>query len=175
LRVRSSTIMHRYTHTKIIVIAMLVSSCNNTFEPLQEDHPYVFSMYGFLDVHADTQFVRIMPILNTLLPESSDSPGYNAFLTRLHNQESLEMNPIKSEFGSDFAYWNVQTTKPIFPNETYRIDVDDSSGRTASVTIKMPNSLPIPTLEDYNFSDESGLVTGTFSDTLVSAGMLYEY
>lgn len=159
----------------LILLTLILSTCNNTFDPLKEDHPYVISMYGFLDVHADTQYVRIMPILNSLLPKSSETPGYTAFLTRLQYQESLEMNPIKFGFGSDFAYWNVQSTEPIYPNETYRIHVSDSLRRKASVTIKMPSSLPVPSLEDYNFSDESGLVTGTYSDTLVSAGMFYEY
>lgn len=166
--------MYRYILSIIIFIAFLISSCNDTFEPMQEDHPYEFSMYGFLDVHADTQYVRIMPIGKTLLPITTETHEYTVSLSRLSTQETLLMEPVKIEFGSHYAYWNYRTTEPIIPNDGYHILVANESGNFSSVDIVMPNALAPPDIE-YTFIDESGLVTGTYSDSLILVGMYYEY
>lgn len=42
---------------------------------------FAFSMYGFLDVHADTQYVRVMPILDELLPNHLDTIDHSVTIT----------------------------------------------------------------------------------------------
>lgn len=153
----------------------ITSSCNNTFDPLQKDQPYAFSMYGFLDVHADTQYVRVMPILESLLPNHLDTVDYSVTITRISNQETVEMSPERFDFGTDMSFWNFLTNIQIYPNESYLIRSTNSDGFHTSVFVHLPDTLPEPQVDDYNFSDESGLITGFYSDTLVSAGMLYVY
>jgi hypothetical protein len=132
-------------------------------------------MYGFLDVHADTQYVRVMPILDELLPNHLDSINYSVTITSISNQETVEMSPKRLDFGTDLSYWNFLTNIPIHPNDSYLIRSRNSDGYHSSVLVHIPDTLPEPKVDDYNFSDESGLITGIHSDTLVSAGMLYVY
>jgi hypothetical protein len=153
----------------------VTSSCNNTFDPIQQDHPYAFNLYGFLDVHADTQFVRAMPILKVLLPQQSDSIDYQVTITRTSTQEIIQMIPERIDFGIDLSYWNFLTSIPIYPNESYLIRSMNSEGVHSSVLVNTPNSLAEPVVNDYNTVDESGLITGIYSDTIVSVGMLYTY
>ncbi len=40
---------------------LVLSGCNRSFEPFKENNTYYFSIYGYLDVSADTQWVRVSP------------------------------------------------------------------------------------------------------------------
>jgi hypothetical protein len=47
----------------------LVAGCDHPFEPFQENTLGPFSVFGYLDLNADVQWVRVMPIRQTLLAE----------------------------------------------------------------------------------------------------------
>ena len=44
----------------------LFAACDNSFEPINQEPTEFFGVFGFLDTAADTQFVRVSPVRETL-------------------------------------------------------------------------------------------------------------
>lgn len=149
----------------MLLFVALAAGCNNTFEPFQENELY-FSMYGVLDLHADTQWVRIMPIGTTLFTNEPESNGVEVRLTRLSTGETTAMSDSVFVFGNDAYVWNYWQPMTLYPNEPYRLTARNEDGNESTALITMPSVLPMPDVE-YDTNDEEGSVTATFSDSLV--------
>lgn len=155
-----------------ICFISILSACGASFDPLQPNEEYVFSMYGTLDVHADTQWVRVMPIGETLIPESPEPTDVKVFLIRESTGESVVMNDSLFRFGGTTYVWNYWTTVPIQPDEEYTIIAEAPDGRQSIAEITMPSALSIPNVE-YSESLEQGTVTGVSEDSLVVLEVKY--
>ena len=59
----------------MVVVTALAAGCEEPFEPFQESPDGAFSMFGYLNVKADTQWVRVMPVRQNLFlqPEPIDA------------------------------------------------------------------------------------------------------
>src|SRR5690606_26320138 len=117
------TKMKRYSELLVILVLTAITAwgCNDTFEPLQENEEYVFSMYGTLDVHADTQWVRVMPIGDRLFNNNPEPSGTVVTLTRLSTGDVITMNDSLFTFGGPSYIWNYWTTEPLQPGEPYTV------------------------------------------------------
>lgn len=168
-----------YNLTKFIlnlcVVTFTLSACNNTFDPLQNDHPYAFSMYGYLDVHADTQFIRVMPILETFLPVNTQDYDFTVQLRRVSTGHVQELGYNLVQFGSNTFVRNYLSSDRLVPNEIYELISIDSAGVKSVATITLPDSLQSPEF-DYNTTSEIGVFRGTHSpsDRLVYIEMYYK-
>ena len=49
-------------------LILVLAACDNSFEPINEEPTDFFAIFGFLDTAADTQFVRVSPLRETLEP-----------------------------------------------------------------------------------------------------------
>ena len=49
-----------------ILLLLTCVACENTVEPFTESDAVPFALFGFLDVNADTQFVRVSPVRKTI-------------------------------------------------------------------------------------------------------------
>ena len=49
----------------LLIAALLLGSCDTAFDPFQEND-YHFSVFGFLDDAADSQFIRITPVRDSI-------------------------------------------------------------------------------------------------------------
>jgi hypothetical protein len=154
------------------MLPFTMGSCNDTFEPLQENDRYVFSMYGSLDVHADTQWVRIMPIGKTLLPETVDNARAEVELTRLSTGESVSFKDSVFIFGGTTTVLNYWTTERIFPNETYRLKATDVNGLSSQAVVTTPQEQPVPFIS-YDDVIEQGFIEGLVTDSIVSVVVVY--
>ena len=69
----------RNLHQLLYVFTFLIifSACDPSFQPLEANDEFFFSMYGFLDAGADTQWVHITPIREQvdLLSDGIRHPG----------------------------------------------------------------------------------------------------
>jgi len=147
--------------------------CENSFAPLEDNDRYNYSIYGTLDLYADTQWVRVMPVIETLIPDDSTDPGVEVTLTRASTGDTSLLNDSLFVFGAGAAYVrNYWTTMPLFPNEEYILQAEGPDGRTSSSRVTVPSSLPLPLVE-YSQEDETGQVTGTSDDPLVVVETIY--
>lgn len=168
----NATLGHRLRAATVFVLMIAVGSCDDTFEPLQENDRYVFSMYGSLDILADTQWVRIMPIGKSLLPETVDDARALVELTRLSDGSTVILEDSVFVFGGGTPVLNYYTDQKIHPDETYRLVAKSTDGRTSQVMVKTPKPMPMPYFE-YDVTIDQGFIEGTVTDSIVSAYVIY--
>ncbi len=158
-----------------IIIAFCVaitSACDSRFEPLKESDA-VFSMFGVLDLHADTQWVRVMPIGESFIPRDTSQTDVSVILANMASGETVELNDSLFQFSDAYA-WNYWTTYPLNPNQKYELIATTKDGRKSSAEITIPSALPEPEVE-YTTERESGVISGSSvpEDSLVLAQMKY--
>jgi len=161
------------SNTALFVMAIAVlSGCNNTFEPLQENDKYVFSMYGTLDVTADTQWVRVMPIGDRLFNNTTDPNGTIVTLKNITSGTLITLNDSMFAFGGPSFMWNYWTTEPILPETMYELKATTPDGLSSTAVVSTPAILETPTV-GYNLIAERGEVNGPNQQRLVIAEVTY--
>jgi len=129
-------------------------------------------MYGTLDVTADTQWVRVMPIGERLFNNIPDPNGTVVTLKNLESNISVTLEDSLFEFGGPAYVWNYYTTMQLEPETMYELKAVAPDGRSSSATVKTPKRLIIPQVE-YNMTAERGQVEGITDQNLVVAEVTY--
>lgn len=128
----------------LIASGMLIfSSCDDSFDPIQENDKYFFSIFAFLDVSADTQWVRVAPARRQI----DAPPEVPEMLVTLEHLESGETAVMKDSLfgaGSGFNYINFYTGMGIEPNQTYRLKAERPDGTSSHVSVSTPGNFPTP-------------------------------
>lgn len=119
---------------------LLVATCDQTFEPLQENDEYYFSMYGYLDAAADTQWIRVGKPRESI-NELPDPSGITVTLEHVQTGETVVMNDSLFTSRDALNYW---TTFDIENEQTYRIKVEREDGKSSGVTVTIPAEFPTP-------------------------------
>jgi len=119
---------------------LVLSSCNESFQPLQENNQFNFNISGFLDASADTQWVRVGTIRQTI-NESPDPTGIRVTLEHIQGDQTVVMNDSVFTSRNVLNYW---TTMPIENEQTYRITAEGADGKTTQVTVTTPKKVPPP-------------------------------
>lgn len=118
---------------------VLVFGCDQTFEPLQENDQYYFSIYGYLDAAADTQWVRVGPARQGI----DDIPDPSGIKVTLKHNQSGKTVVMKDSLFSSQKFLNYWTTMDIGNEQTYHIKVE-RDGKSSEVTVTTPEELPTP-------------------------------
>lgn len=131
------------THFKfflfLIVCCLLIfSNCDDSFQPLQENDKYHFSIYGYLDAASDTQWVRVGTVRPSI-DESPDPTGIRVTLKGLQSGNTTVMNDSVFTSRNVLNYW---TTVDIKHEQTYSITAKGADGKTSQVTVTTPKGLP---------------------------------
>lgn len=128
-----------------MAILLFAAGCNETFEPWQENDQYYFSIYGYLDASADTQWVRVMPVREDLLLEPGPI-GAVVTLEHLEGEETVAMNDSLIEFAHNAYAYNFWTTMKLQPGQTYRITAERQDGKSSHAEVILPPDFPTPTV-----------------------------
>jgi hypothetical protein len=145
----------------VVVLSVVLNGCEQSFEPFQENDRYTFSIYGYLDASADTQWVRIMPVRHSFLL-SPDPIEVTVTLEHLDaDGETSTMNDSLFYYGQNAYAWNFWTTMDLQPSQVYRLSAEDSDGNVSSATVAIPDDFPDPVIEiDLEYSEEYVYVNG---------------
>ena len=122
------------------LLALIYTSCDQSFQPLRDNDQYYFSIYGTLDAAADTQWVRVGPAREGI-NELPDPSGIEVALEHTQSGQTIKMND--SLFASK-SYLNYWTTIDIENEQTYQITAVRADGKLSSVTITTPKEIPSP-------------------------------
>ncbi len=125
---------------------LALSACDETFQPLQDNERHSFSIYGYLDASADTQWVRVTPVREQL-EQSTIKPQMEVTLNHLQNEGTTVMNDSLFQFPDGFHILNAWTTTDIEPGQTYRLQAERPDGGASSVTVTTPDDFPMPRME----------------------------
>ena len=121
-------------------------SCDQTFQPLRENNQYYFSINGYLDATVDTQWVRVMPVRDTLFytPKPLDA---TVTLEELGSGRSVTMHDSLFSYPQDTYAYNFWTAMDLKPNRTYRITATNSEGQSSYADITLPEDYPGPIVD----------------------------
>jgi hypothetical protein len=156
-----------------------VAGCDDALEPFLESEDAIFSMFGYLDLNADTQWVRVMPVRRELFlgPEPIDAvvtlehPGSGRIVT-LNDSLFRFLDPRLD--GEAYAH-NFWTTEPLEPEASYRLVASRPDGVSTTAVVVMPPEPELTQLEDSN-GRRRGNVIALFEvrpERVLSAEVLY--
>lgn len=118
---------------------------------MQENDKYFFSIFGYLDAAADTQWVRVSPAREQL-NAPPEFPEMQVTLENLDSGETITMKDSLFASGSGFNYINFYTLADIEPGRNYRVKAEKPDGRASQVTVATPAEFPTPRLlKDTSF------------------------
>lgn len=157
----------------ILFLMFAEIGCESTFDPLKKNEDIVFSMFGTLDLHADTQWVRVMPLGETLLPTDTTISKTEVTLTRLETGETTTLNDSVFTFRNNTIVRNYWTTTSLHSQEEYILEAEAPDGRTSRAAVTIPGPISRP-LIDYNVMSNEGLVIVQTDDSLVVANSKFK-
>lgn len=131
-----------------IALLTIIVSCDDSFVPLEDKSETPFSMYGYLDASADTQWVRVIP-LREQLNAPAEIPEMDVSIENVDTGEIIEMNDSLFQFRQEFNVVNSWALADIQPEQTYRVIGTLPSGLTSQVTISTPEDFPTPNTDDF--------------------------
>jgi hypothetical protein len=155
----------------LLCCVVFLVGCNLSFEPLKENDKYFFTIYGYLDASADTQWVRIVPPREQL-DAPHEVPEMHVTLENIETGESVIMNDSLFASGSGFNYINYYTLMDVEPEQTYRITAEHPDGRASDATLTTPSEFPTPMFfkDTFAFVDRhihQIIITGVAKENLI--------
>lgn len=126
----------------LITVFIIFSSCTDNFQALEENDQYYFSMYGFLDASADTQWVRITPARERV-DALEEVPDMIVTVENMNTGDTIVMKDSLFQ-NRGASYINFWTTEPIEHNQSYKIVAERPDGSTSHATVNVPGELPTP-------------------------------
>lgn len=119
-----------------MLASFFVTACDNSFEPFNEDEGF-YSIFGGLDLHADTNFIRVKDLNIPLNDDTSRQVDFTVTLNNLTNGSSETLKDSVIIFDSVLTH-NFYTTRQIREASEYEIVVDGSDGKSVSMTRTTP-------------------------------------
>jgi hypothetical protein len=104
-----------------------------------------FSIYGYLDAMADTQWIRVAPFRSSIF-STSDPVDAVVTIEDLGTGRRIEMIPtlftrVSANFGDTLYAYNFKTVEPIEHGATYRLTAQRSDGAASSAVVEIPPDL----------------------------------
>lgn len=152
----------------ISCIVLLGIGCEPSFDPIQENDRH-YSVFGYLNASADTQFVRIEKLRDSLATGTLPNLDAEVTLTNTSTGESVLMQDSLFEYPQGQAH-NFYTTFEIDPGGSYELVVEGPAG-TSSVEVDIPDDFPEPELLEPPNEEPYVVVRGI--ERLVGAKIIY--
>lgn len=134
--------------------------CEADIDPFEISDRY-YSLFGFLDTGVDTQFVRVMPLRDSIALADVERIDARVTLEDQQRGTTIELKDSLFTFEQGRLAFNFWTDEPITPGTQYRLRVERSDGAQTQAHITMPNQDPklrlvVPT----GFGDPRNFVQG---------------
>lgn len=135
----------RFIYSLLLMACGLLtfSSCNPSFEPIEEMNIDRYSMFGYLDASADTQWVRITPFRHQI-SQPTEKPAMQVTLRDLNQDKSSIMNDSLFLYPDGFHILNAWTTANVEPGHSYQILAQSPVEGDSRVIVTIPEDFPMP-------------------------------
>jgi hypothetical protein len=141
----------------VLFAALAVAGgCDASFDAY-EDTDRVYSVFGYLDANADTQFVRVEPLQDSVFA------GSDAFEARVTSENVATGETVRWNHRvfltnpNNVQVHNFTTTADLDPEATYRFRVErERDGAASSAEVTTPSAFPRPTVENPPDRSERG-------------------
>lgn len=130
------------TLLKLFCIGIFFIGCDPAFNPIEYDTRH-FSVFGYLNASADTQFVRIEKLRDGMATDAPDTLDIKVTLKNANTGQSEQLHDRLFDYYQDGKAHNYYTTMDINPTEKYHLEVRGEEG-TSSAEVEVPDSFPKP-------------------------------
>lgn len=120
----------------IVAVASLISGCENNISVLDQETG-LYSVYGALDINADTNYIRVRNLNTPLVGDSTRTLEATVTFENSRTGTSMVLEDSIVQFEGVYTH-NFRTTADITPNTEYRVTVEHPDGRTAQATATTP-------------------------------------
>jgi hypothetical protein len=142
----------------LLIVGIFAATCDESFEPREENTEYFFSMYGYLDATVDTQWIRLVPVRENFDP-NPDQIEAEVIIRNIDTGEEAIMNDSLFNPNPLVVYWNFCTTMDIEPEETYEVVARLPNGETSRSMVTIPPDYPTPINAQF-FGEDVLIVRG---------------
>ena len=112
----------------------LLAGCEAAFDPIDDAGRY-FSMSGYLDTEADTNWVRVELVAETFEP-SPDPIDADVWLDGPGGRSALTQETVAFRTGTAHLFW---TTADVEPGTTYALVAERPDGARTRATVRTPD------------------------------------
>jgi hypothetical protein len=149
-RLRHGLCGRRSSAVAAFLWVVVAAACDETFEPIAPSD-LAFSVFGYLDASADTQWIRIMPIRP--LQVTAEDP-LDATVT-LEHRASGRIIELRDSVFTFTSFWdpdigrertylhNFWTTEAIEPGATYRFSARRAGKEAAEADVEVPRDYEV--------------------------------
>ena len=130
-----------------LVVSPVLGACNDPFEPFQESTQGPFSMFGYLDLQSERQWIRVTPVRQNLV---ADRAPVDAVVTleNLGSGRTVTLRDSVFEFpdrrvGGVAHAHNFWTTDRLERGAAYRLKAMRSDGATTTALVEMPGDAEV--------------------------------
>lgn len=127
------------------LLCLSILGCDPTVDRFQENDLH-YSIFGYLHPSADTQFVRVELLRDSMLIRAPESMDTEVTLTNLATDHTVSLQDSLFNYGRDASAFNFYTTTDIEPSTPYRLVARGPDGAEARVQTTIPDSFPAPTV-----------------------------
>lgn len=133
--------------TVVAAVLLLSPGCQDpTVDVLQPTDQFQFSLFGTLNVAADTQVIRVEPLDDSMQIGSPRDLNATVVLENSDSGEEIPLRDSLTTFGTgSAAVHNFWTTHAIQPSTTYRVVVLREGMPVTTATTQTPSSPPFLT------------------------------
>lgn len=171
-------ILHRQIRLRnswlfIVAVLIMMVGCENSFEPLKENDQYYFSIFGTLDASTDTQWVRVMPVRESIFT-SPEPQAAQVTITEKSTGKVIVMKDSLFALRDGYFAWIYWTTDDIKTGEEYLFKATNQEGQSSTVDVYVPEDFPTPPV-DYDEGDPVAQIYVDGVERLVVADIIFYF
>lgn len=129
----------------ITFTVLLLVGCDPTVDTFHENE-FDYSIFGYLDASADTQFVRVEQLRDSMLYRAPATLDAEVTLTNLGTGHAVALRDSLFQFSEGSVAHNFYTTRDIQPTATYRLVVQGPGDAESRAQTTIPDSFPSPSV-----------------------------
>jgi hypothetical protein len=119
-----------------LLLAVALVACEAPLDPIAPSDR-VFSLSGYLDASADTQWVRVEPFGTVADPVPGAIDAAVTLVTPDGARVAMTQTVRTFETGPAHLFWTVE---PLVAGATYRVEAERSDGALARATVRIPEA-----------------------------------
>lgn len=127
------------------VLLLVTAGCDPSVDSF-EDNGLDYSIFGYLNASADTQFVRVEPLRDGMLTRAPENLDAEVTLTNLATDRTVSLQDSLFRYIDDATAHNFYTTFDIKPTTPYRLLVQGPGEAESQVQTTVPDTFPPPTV-----------------------------
>lgn len=127
---------------------IVLSGCDESFQTLKDNNEAPFSMFGFIDASADTQWVRIIP-LREQVETFPVKPEMDVTIEDLQTGEIFEMSDSLFTLRQEFKVLNSWAAVDVQPGQSYLLKAILPNGLASTAFLTTPKDFPDPDTSDF--------------------------